>query len=413
MIASAIIGIWFARYIGVSEFGIWSYSLSILALGLPFVNLGINNILLTELSKGSQTDEQIQTYMMNAIALKVISSVIFVSSVILYCFLATEDTITKIVLLILSFQSFFQAADVFDVYYQSRTESKNTVKIKFISFSLVSVIKIIALITKCSLELFALIALLETVVATVIILIYYVKYSQKKLPKYNIKFSIIKSLLLRGWPFLIAELLIVFYTRLDQIMIKNMIGEEELARYSAAVRLSEIWYFIPVAVCVSVYPTLVKLKESDGLQFNNGVQKLFNILAFISISVAIVTTFISDYVALFLYGEAYRGTGAILAIHIWTGVAVFLGVGSGYWLILNGLQKYSLLQTISGALVNIILNFVLIPKYLGVGAAISTLIAQTVATIVATTLVSKTRPIFTLQMKAILNIFRPAVKNYF
>jgi PST family polysaccharide transporter len=286
------------------------------------------------------------------------------------------------------------------------------VKAKTSAYLFINVLKVIALLYHASLYVFAVLTVLEVLTASAILLLFYTKLSKNDFPKWKLDPIIIKSLLLRSWPFLIAELLIIFYTRLDQIMIKNMIGNEELGRYSAAVRLSEIWYFIPGAISVSLYPTLVKLKAESEEALTMGFQKLFNILTAISLLLAICATFLSEYVAMFLYGEEFKGVGTILSIHIWTGIAVFLGTGSGYWLVLHGLQKYSLIQTISGAVVNIVLNFLLIPRYLGVGAAIATLVAQITATIISNALMSKTRPVFWLQLKALLNVFRPSIKNY-
>jgi O-antigen/teichoic acid export membrane protein len=80
-----------------------------------------------------------------------------------------------------------------------------------------------------------------------------------------------------------------------------------------------------------------------------------------------------------LYGEAYRAAGQVLTIHIWAGIFVFLGVASTKWFITEGLQKYSSINTAFGAVANVLLNFLLIPRYGIYGAAIATVMSYAIS----------------------------------
>ncbi|MCE7065382.1 flippase [Dyadobacter sp. CY326] len=411
MVGGLVVGIWFARYVGLYEFGLWNYAYSIVALATPIVNLGINNTLLTDLANNETSVQKKESLMIAGISLKLFTGVLCTSFIFIFSSLESEP-LTRLILIILSFQCIFQASDIFDLYYQSRSESKNSVRAKTSAYILVNICKVIALVTKTSLYVFAVLNVFEWVVSSIILIIFYFKLSNNPVPKWRLDVGILKSLVMRSWPFLIAEMLIILYTRLDQIMLKNMVGNEELGRYSAAVRLSEVWYFIPIAICVSLYPTLVKLKNQGDDEVKQGFQKLFNLLAVISVAIAVLFTFCSNIVTGLLYGSRYEGVGLILSIHIWTGVAVFLGSASGYWLVLHNMQKHSLVQTVSGAVINILLNLILIPYYAGVGAAIATLISQIAATVLANAFFTKTRPVFWLQIKSLRNLLRPSLKNY-
>ena len=93
-------------------------------------------------------------------------------------------------------------------------------------------------------------------------------------------------------------------------------------------------------------------------------------------------------------------------MHIWAGVFVFLGVGSTQWLVIEHLEKYSFFRIIFGACLNVIMNFFMIPKMGGTGAAVATLISQMTAAYLANYINPKTRPVFFIQTKAILNALR-------
>ena len=50
---------------------------------------------------------------------------------------------------------------------------------------------------------------------------------------------------------------IAIYMKIDQVMIKQMLGADQVGLYAAAVRLSEVWYFIPIVITASVFPAII------------------------------------------------------------------------------------------------------------------------------------------------------------
>ena len=113
-------------------------------------------------------------------------------------------------------------------------------------------------------------------------------------------------------------------------------------------------------------------------------------------------TFLSNAIVVFLYGAAYQNAGSVLAIHIWAGVFVSLGVVSSSWLINENMQRVTLYRTLSGAIVNVVLNLVLIPIYGLLGAAIATVISYTIAGLLFDLFNKKTRIMFRMKVNAIL-----------
>jgi O-antigen/teichoic acid export membrane protein len=179
--------------------------------------------------------------------------------------------------------------------------------------------------------------------------------------------------------------------RIDQVMIKEMMGQKEVGIYSAAVGLSEVFYVIPVMICQSIYPSLVNAKKISSDLYYLRLRKLYSVMARSSLAIAIAMTFLSGWLVTTIYGDAYSEAGSVLALHIWAGVFVFLGVASGNWFLNENLQRYSSINTTVGAVVNILLNLILIPRYGIYGAAIATVVAYAVAAYLMNAMFKATR----------------------
>ena len=408
MLGGLVVGIWVSRYLGPYNFGKINYAGSIIAVCIPFVNMGMNNIVLTEMIKTRDQGEILFT----SLVLKLISGSLLFLGIYLFSFTLHDDHLTRIILIILSLQCIFQSSDIFDLFNQSRTESKNTVIAKSSAYIVINVIKAVALIIGFDLVFFAWLTVAETLLGTTILLVFYFKVSKQRIANwiFNRKFAL--QLLSRSWPLIISDVFITFYMRLDQLMLKAQVGYTEVGRYSAVVRISEMHYFLAGAICVSVYPTIIKLRERSEADFILGFQRLFNILTTISVGIAIVVTIFANDITHALYGAKYPGIGPILSVHIWTGVFVFLGVGASNWFFVNNYQRYILIFTLIGLTVNVLLNLVLIPRYQSLGSAVATLISQMFAAVVANSFIKKTRPIFWLQIRSFLVFITPSLKNY-
>jgi PST family polysaccharide transporter len=184
-------------------------------------------------------------------------------------------------------------------------------------------------------------------------------------------------------------------------MIAVLTSNKELGIYSVALRLSEIWYIIPTLIVSSIVPKLISL---NLLSHNLFLERLKIILYYFTLTayiIAIIMTFLSPFLINFIYGEDYIKAGPILSIHIWSAIFVFIGVATSPWYTIQGLLKYSMYQTLIGAVINIILNFFLIPKFGGLGASISTVIAYAFGAFILNACFKKTRVIFNLQLKSL------------
>ena len=300
----------------------------------------------------------------------------------------------------------FQSFDAVDLWFQAQTKAKFTVLAKNGAFLAISSIRVILILNGAPLVSFAWAILAEVAAGALGLLFFFVKRKSIRVLLRGSR-EMMGRLLRESWPLALSSVAIFIYMRIDQIMLAQMINDRELGLYAAALRFSEIWYFIPAAIVTSVAPSLTKIRTTSKKEYMKRLQQVFDWLARIAYSLALLMTFVAPWLVVSLYGEEYRRAGTVLAIHIWTALFVFAGVGSGPWMVNENAMRYSLFQTIVGACLNIALNYyIFVPRYGAIGAAIATLISQFVAAFAINAVIPRLRPLFALQSRSFFNPVR-------
>lgn len=390
MVAGLLVGIWVARYLGPVQFGLFSYSIAFAVLFSAISQLGLNGIVVRELIKHPRLQN---IYIGTAFWLKFFSALAMLATISFAIQFTENNSITKLYIFIIASGAIFQSFEVIDFYFQSKVLAKFVAICKIAQLIISSLIKLYLIYRKSELLPFVIIALLDQVTLAVSLYIAYILKSNKSFFNF-FSIRIAKKLIINGLPLMLSGLVIGIYTRIDQIMIKEMLGEKEVGLYSAAVRLSEIWYVIPSIIVASIFPSIMNAKKISGFLYYQRIQRLYAAMLWCAVVIAVVLTPFNKTLILFLYGEAYLLSANVLLIHIWTCLFVFLGVASSTWYMAENLQKYALLNTVTGAIVNVILNIYLIPLYGITGAAIATVIAQAVSSYFMNLVFKETRSNF-------------------
>ncbi|MBN3872993.1 flippase [Nostoc sp. JL33] len=401
--ASLVVGVWVARYLGVQQYGLFNYALAFVSLFSPIFTLGLDDVVVRHIVRQSSNKEEILGTTFWLKFLGGIASVLLAVSTMF--FLGEHETLKIWLVAILGMAGIFRATDTIEVWFQSQVQSKYTVIAKNTAFILNSVIKIALILTKAPLLAFAWVTLAEFAMSAIgLLIVYQVKGSSLWLWRWS--FSAAKTLLKESLPLIFSGFAILIYMRIDQVMLGQMIGNSEVGIYSAAVRISEIWYFIPGAIVSSVAPSIYAAKEKSESLYYQRIGKLLSLMTCISFAIALPLTFLSDKIIMVMFGSGYAEAGTILAVHIWTSLFVFMGLATSPWFIAEGLNHVSLGKTLFGAILNIILNLLLIPKYAGLGAAIATIISQAAATFLCNAFDSRTQKIFKIQVRSLLPFYK-------
>ena len=400
MIVGVFVGVWVARHLGPERFGLFSYAQSFVGLFTIIATLGLDNILVRELVKDqNRRDELIGT----AFWLKLMGSFLVLIFLAIAINFTSNNTYTNILVFIIASATIFQSFNVIDFYFQSKTLSRYVVFANIISLLISSIVKIVLILTNAPLIAFACVILFDSFILACGYIYFYFKNSLSFL---QWKFYKITAILLLkdSWPLILSGMVIAIYMKIDQIMIKEMMNSEAVGQYSAAVKLSEVWYFIPLVIASSLFPAIINAKKQSEKLYYDRFQKLYDLMVWMAIIIALPMTFLSDWIINLLYGKEYNQAGSVLMIHIWAGVFVFLGVASAKWFVSENLQILSFWRTFYGMIVNIILNIFLIPRYGIQGAAVATLASQATATYIFDFFNHKTRDMFYMKTKSLLLI---------
>jgi PST family polysaccharide transporter len=394
-----ILGVWVARYLGPDRFGLLSYATAFVALFGVFGNLGLDGIVVRDLVREpSQKDAILGAAFAIKSAGSAVTSVLAVAAIF---FLRPSETPVHGIVAIIAIGTILQAFDVIDFWFQSRVDSRWVIVARNVAFVIISAIKIVLIVARAPLIAFAVAGSLELLLVAAGLIVAY-RANGNSISRWTIPAKLVRQFLSETWPLAVAAMAVMVYMRIDQIMLGQMLGNRAVGMYSAAVRVSEIWYFIPVAIVASVSPSLVEAKRKDTGLYYNRLSRLFRLMVGIAVAIAVPMTFLAGTVANVLYGNDYEGVGPVLAIHIWTALFVFLGVAQSPWTINESLTKLALMRTCIGALVNVLLNLVLIPARGPVGAAIATMVSQALSAVFLNAFSSKTRKILRLQLSAML-----------
>ena len=292
-----------------------------------------------------------------------------------------------------------QAFQVIEFYFQSQVLARLIAIAGIAGLLVSSAIKLALIWSDASLVWFAWVVVIENGLKGVVLCILYIK---QRLPLGNWRFRIDQAMVLLkdSWPLILSGLVIMIYMRIDQVMIKIMLDNKAVGNYAVAVRLSEAWYFVPMAITQSVFPAILHAKNQSEKLYHARLQRLYDLMVWLAVAVALPTTFLSGWLIGLLFGKEYSQAGGVLAIHIWAGVFVFIGVASGKWLLSENMQIFSFFRTGLGAFSNVILNLALIPVWGIYGAAVATLLSQMIASYIGYAFTKKTLTNFRMQTKS-------------
>ncbi|GHD53830.1 O-unit flippase [Marinobacter persicus] len=388
--AGLLVGVWVARYLGPEQFGVFSYVLAFTAIFGGIAKLGLDGILIRELVNQPELRD---TWLGTAFWLKVAGAFLVMAIMALVMPFTSNDASTNLYIFIIAAGLVFQGFEVVEFYFQSQVLGKLISICKVFQLTLSSLIKVYLVLTEADLLWFVVVAASDVLGLA---LSYFVAFRLKTDTGFfrNFDWNIAKALLKDSWPLILSSLVVMIYMRIDQIMVKEMLGAHEVGIYSAAVRLSEAVYFVPVMISASLFPAILNAKAQSKALYEKRLSRLYFFLIWLAILFGVTFSVLGGQLVEFLYGPDYKEASQVLEIHIWACIFVFAGAASGKWYLSENLQKYRFINQLLGAVMNIILNYYLIESYGLLGAALSTIISYAFAAYLFDLFWVETRPNF-------------------
>ena len=372
MFMGLFVGIWVARYLGPEQFGLLSYAQSFVFLFTAIATLGLDSIVVRELVKDNS---QRNVLLGTAFSLKLIGSLCILPLLWLGVHFTSNDSYTNLLIFIIASGTIFQSFNVIDFYYQSSVLSKYVAFANTITLAISSIVKIVLILNEASLLAFAIVGVFDTVILSLGLIYFYWQKTHHSLREWQFDKVVAKRLLSDSWPLIISSVMVSLYMKIDQVMIKEMLDNNAVGQYAAAVRIIESTYFVPVIIVSSIFPSLINVKH-DKSKFNKRIEILYSTLFWASL---LITAFLfsnREWIVLTLFGSDYSES---IKIFGWLSImlpVVAISAVHGKWLITENLVRFNLYYTFFAAILNVFLNIIFIPKYGSIGAVFATLCAQ-------------------------------------
>ncbi len=393
-----------ARHLGPENFGIYSYALSTAAIFASAGHMGLSGLVVREIVKNPGDRAAI---LGTTLGLKFIGmSLGYIILLVYSAIYEGVDSVEFLAIAIAGSVLLFKPLDIVDFWFQAFVQAKYVSVARVAALSVGSVAKVIFAISGLGVIYFIATSVAEAVCAAAILII---TYSVKSgLPISAWKFSKAKAveLLSQGWMVYLGSIFAVVNLKIDQVMLRWLEGAESVGIYGVAAQLSEAWYFIPTAIVATFFPKLIRLNEEDSVNFNKRLQQLFDLLFILAFSVACTMSLLSGVLIEFFFGSHYIESSSVLVIHIWAAIFVFMRAAFSKWILIENALIFSLITQAAGAIINVLLNLMLIPKFGVDGAAIATLFSYASSSFLSLALYSKTRPVFFMMTKSIFVLIR-------
>jgi PST family polysaccharide transporter len=388
-----------ARHLGPSSFGTLSFALSLVLLFSTLWTLGLSGIVVRELVR--HPDEH-GAIVGTVTVLRVAGGVIAVVAAVALTVALDVDPVAQasVAILMIGVLALY-TFDGIDLWLQAEVRSRYAVAARTAGLACAAAFNVALIAVQAEFMWFVIAAASEFVIGGLALVAVYVRLG-KSFAAWRFRVASARSLLRVSWPLVLSGVVYAINLRVDQLMLGTMSDTREVGLYAAAARLSEVWYFVPAAIAASVFPAMIRSREAGPVHYEWQLARLYDAMVALGLPVALAVALGSSIVVELLYGPAYAKSGAILAIHIWAGPFVFLGSVLSRALIAEDRLGFSFVRHGAGALVNVVLNLVLIPPLGGVGAAWATLISYTTAAYLATFLYGPVRRHGVLMTRALL-----------
>lgn len=365
--------IYIARFLGAEGFGTLCFALAFSGILVIFADLGLNILIVREVARDLSLANK---YLGNGLLIKSLLALLSFGLIVLIIntfhhypyetvlvvyFISISAILTSIFGV---FFSIFQAHEKME--YQSLSQIFNNI----LMFSgVILAIKLNYTVVGFS-EVFFITSFI-TLIFTLVVYTWKFGY-----PKIEIDFSFWKSTLREAIPYGLSGIFVMIYYWIDSIMLSYMVGNEVVGYYNAAYRIIAIFLSFHTLFILSIFPVMASYYKSSNNVLKFAFERSFKYLLIISVPIALFTTLLANKIILLLFGPSYLPAIIALQILIWTIIFMFLNGLAGN--LMGSVNKQLVVTAITGfgAVFNITLNILLIPRYSFTGASYATLLTE-------------------------------------
>ena len=386
MILSFFVSLATARYLGPDNFGSINYVAAYVSFFSSITSLGLSVIVIKEISMGKEDDNEV---IWTGILMRFLTAVFSTIAVIaLVSITDKSDPLMVKIAILESIAILASAFDTFMYWFQGKLLGKYTSIASVVAYIGMSLYRIYLLANNADILWFAFATSVDTLLLSLILMLCYVRENGFH-PKASVRLG--KSLMKQSYHYMISGLIAILYSKIDQIMLKQMLDTYSVGLYTAALTIAGLWGMIPSAFIQSVSPILYKNAEENRGMFYKRLRQSYAGIWLLNICWSLGVSIFSYWVIYLLYGKAYLGARGALVIVVWYTGITSIGSLTQVYLATENKNKYVNYFALAGLVTDVVLNALLIPKMGILGAAIATLVTYTVIHIVMPLAIKDTR----------------------
>ncbi len=357
------------RYLGAHNFGIYSFIFAYLGFFVIITDLGMSQILIREISRDRAKADRL---IGNAIIMRIILSLFALGLACLIISFLQYSFNTKLLVYVASLNLLLSFRMIYGLIFEVNLRMGYPYMVGIFSKLLRLALFLCLIFLKAPILWFIIAGIINILPE-----IFLIRHLSRRFvrPRFEINLEMWRYLFKESWPLALTTAFIMIYTRIDQLMLFQMKGAQAVGYYSAAVRLPETLVIFPSAFMTSVFPLMSRYFKTSRQSLTQAYTLSFRYMLMLIIPIATGTTLLSRPIISLIYGESFLPSVSALSILIWSEIFVFYALIHYEILISVNKQRVYLLFAGTGAVVNVILNLILIPRYGIVGASIATLIS--------------------------------------
>ena len=371
-ILTLLMMIYIARALGSLGFGKLIFAISFTSLFIILADLGITTLTIRQVARDKESGPE---YVGNIATLKLFLSIFaFLAISISVSFMKVPFDTRFVIYLIGACIIFENMGGFFGGIFQAYEEMKYITICEIIEKCFMISVAFVLLRLGYGLISIGLVYLLSGILYCFLNMGFV--YQKFLRPRYHIDWQFWGKSLKIALPLAIVALISMVYYHIDIVMLGKMKGEEVAGWYGVSYHLFFALATIPGAFLSAIFPVLSRFFMESGEMLKKAYQKSFKVLVGVGIPASVGSFLLSEKIILFLFGPQYQHSIAPLKILSFLIVFSYLNGLAGYFL--TSINRQVLTAKIMAVTtgINVLLNFILIPRYSYIGAAYATVVSE-------------------------------------
>lgn len=397
-----ILIIYVARILGATDYGKFNFALAFVALFAIFSDFGLSQITTRELSRDKGREKEFPAIL----SLKFLLSLGALALILIGSFFITPDPVIRGVIWILAIYTIISGfSAIIFAFFQARQKMEYQSWAQIIQALVITAAGFFVILNFPSVVNLSYSYLFASLVTLIFILIFF-HFKVYRL-SLNWEKSIWQRFLSMSWPLALAGIFGGIYSQTDSVMMGYWGQITQTGWYNAAYKIIGVTSIPAGLIATSFYPALSKFFQDSKEKLQTAWNYFMDSMIILAIPIVVGGIVLSPRIIDFIYDPSYFHTGreAILAFQILIVMAgiSFIASPFGQILVVANQQKKLFFVTLAGAVINVILNLILIPKYSLYGAAATTVATCLLIFFLLFHFTCKLTPVKPLNLKFFLN----------